>query len=234
MNAILLFASAVGALNLYALVLVLIRAPTYRVPVYRPMVLNIALSLAPALVLGGTLLVLMVMVSGPSGVFAAWSILLAGGLIWLVLLPNSAYLITELNFSHRVSGDPVPLWFDIVATLALALSGIMNTLLNVLVGQVIFVVVWAGDRTGGLTEPVSWAAAGGVLFLSTVGIYLGRYLRFNSWDLAHPARFFRKLVTHFIEPGRFTEAVGFCVLHTVLLGILYGIVVAPLLAHLTL
>lgn len=150
-----------------------------------------------------------------------------GGLAWLLLLPNAAYVITELNFSHRRADDDVPLWFDIVAVLALALSGVMNALLNVFFAQLIFIVMWGAEGREAFAAPGSWIAAGTILLLSTFGIYLGRYLRFNTWDIANPLRFTRKLVGHFAQPGRTLEALGFCATHTLLLVILYGIVIVP-------
>lgn len=218
----------VVVLNVYALVLVLIRGPLYRVRVYRPMLLNLALSAAPVVVLFLTLVTLSTVgmaLPQPVGIV---TILFVGGLAWLLLLPNSAYLVTELNFSHRRAEEDVPLWFDIVATLALALSGVMNTLLNVFFVQVIFVAVSGDPIVHPFRGSASWLLAGIILFLTTIGIYLGRYLRFNTWDVVNPVRFGRKLFAHFAEPGRVGEAVGFCTLHTLLLAILYAVVAAPL------
>ena len=55
MSSVLVVAGGVVLLNVYALILILLRAPLYRTVLYRPMVLNIALSVAPAgvLVLAG-------------------------------------------------------------------------------------------------------------------------------------------------------------------------------------
>lgn len=227
MTAVLLMAAGVVALNLYALALVLLRAPVYRVPLYRPMVLNLALSAAPALVLAATLAI-EVAVDARASSPVPWIILVIGAVVWLLLLPNSAYLITELNFTHRREGEVVPLWFDIVATLALAMSGVLNALVNVFVVQMLVVAIWYEDDAAPFTRADSWLVVAAVLVLVSFGIYLGRHIRFNSWDLARPMRFARLLVAHFAAPGRVTEAVGFCVVHTLLLGILYAVVALPL------
>lgn len=232
MTPLLMLLAGAAALNLFALALVLLRAPIYRVPVYRPMLLNVVLSLAPAVVLGltfGTLVLVGPLVHGP---FLPLAVIVAGGLVWLLLLPNSAYLITELNFSHRRTDDPVPLWFDIVGTLALALSGIVNTLLNVVPAQVIYLILRYGDTPAATAVATSgadsWVAVAVILLLVFFGIYLGRHIRFNSWDLVRPTRFVSILVRHFRQPGRVTEAAGFCALHTILFGILYAMIALPL------
>ncbi|GAB2991788.1 DUF1361 domain-containing protein [Actinotalea caeni] len=223
MTALLLPAAVVG-LNAFAALLVLARAPLYRTRLYRPMLLNIGLSLAPAVVL---LLVLAglvaVAVAAPSTVLL-WTVVLIGGAAWLLLLPNSAYLITELNMSHRRGTESVPLWYDIVLTLSLALSGVMNTVLNVYVVQAIYVLIAHPNTSRPLAGADSWVLAGVVLLLVTFGMYLGRYIRFNSWDIAHPASFARKLGTYFREPGHARDALGFCLTHTILLALVYLIV----------
>lgn len=226
MNSVLLVAGGVVLLNLYALALVLLRAPVYRTELYRPMVVNIGLSVAPSVVLaiaGGGLL-LAVALGSP---YVLWAVLVVFGVAWLLLLPNSAYLITELNFSHRQDHEPVPLWYDIVLVLTLALSGVMNTLLNVLLVQALYVLLRYPNASDPLHRLDSWLMVVAVLALVTFGMYLGRYLRFNSWDITHPSSFLGKLTDHFRSPGKPREALGFCLVHTLLLAVMYLVVVAP-------
>jgi hypothetical protein len=133
-----------------------------------------------------------------AGAFAVWAYLIVATLLWLVFFPNSVYLITELNFSHRAETTPVPLWYDIVQTLALTLSGI------------------AGPQPGrraddgprshrspdGRIPAASWGFAATVILLGAIGVYLGRYLRLNSWDIRHPGSMIRKLGAHLRQRGR--------------------------------
>lgn len=231
MTAVVVLAAGALLLNLYALTLVLLRGPVFRTRVYRPMVLNIGLSLAPALVLAVTTALLGVAVLLESTA-AVWSVILVGGLVWVLVLPNSAYLITELNLSHRRQGEDVPLWYDIVLVLSLAVSGVMNTLLNVLLVQTMYLAIAYPNDSDPLSRPDPWVLVAAVLVLVTFGMYLGRYLRFNSWDIAHPRSFVRKLTDHFRSRANRREAAGFCVAHTVLLAVLYLLVVGPAVATL--
>jgi len=232
-NAILVQVAAVGALNVYALALVLLRAPLYKVRLYRPMVLNIGLSVAPPMMLAVTLGALLAVVVAAPSPAAVWITLVLGGGLWLLLLPNAAYLITELNLSHRAPKDPVPLWYDIVLVLSLALSGVMNTLLSVAMAQTLYSLVAHPNAASPLHGGDSWLITAGVLVLVSVGMYLGRYIRFNSWDVLHPVAFWRKLGAHFAQPGAPSAALGFCVTHTVLLGLLYAITVVPAMTLIT-
>ncbi|WP_036328766.1 DUF1361 domain-containing protein [Microbacterium sp. B19] len=224
---ILLAAAAVLLLDVYAVVLVVLRAVVYRVRLYRPMLLNVGLSFAPvplslAAGIGFTLFVHyrshpLESASVLEGVLAVMA-LAVPTCAWLLMFPNSVYLITELNFSHRVEGTPVPLWYDIVQTLALTLSGIANAILSLAALQV-FVIV--GQQNGNQLTVESWVFAGVVILLGAVGVYLGRYLRFNSWDVRHPASMARKLWSHLRERGKPVEAVGFVMTHAILVALLY-------------
>ena len=210
-----------------AAALVLLRALIYRRPIYRPMLLNIGLSVAPVLVLAVTLAGLTVAALLQSPV-VLWVVMIIGGLVWLVLLPNAGYLITELNMSHRRADDPVPLWYDIVAVLSLTLSGVLNTVLNVLLVQFLVIALVDPNTTRPFELGWVWVTGGVILLLVSFGIYLGRYLRFNSWDLMHPRSFVGKLVEHFREPGRLASTALFCVLHTIFFAIVYLVTVAPI------
>ncbi|GAB3209463.1 hypothetical protein GCM10027262_30860 [Nocardia tengchongensis] len=215
-------------LNAYALLLILLRSRIYRVPVYRPMVWNFFLSVLPLGILLGVIvatgLVDLATTRGAAIVVGA-----AGLLIWILLLPNSSYLITELNLNHRRPDDPVPLWYDIVAVLSFAMSGVVNMVLGILIVQMGFVTVFFGDTdNAAMHSTLSRVLVTVIILAVSIGIYLGRYLRLNSWDVRSPAQLWAKVREHF-EPravrGRFAF---FCVTHTIFLGLMYGLIVGPL------
>lgn len=221
-------------LNVYAGVLIVLRSTVYRVPIYRPMLVNIALSFLPVVLAGAAIVGLLVitpfLTQLPAGLASVlvWIYLVLGTLVWLLFFPNSVYLITELNFSHRADDSPVPLWYDIVQTLALTISGIANAVASLAVVQTALIVLVIDPTEPGVPGG-SWIFAGVVLVLGAVGVYLGRYLRFNSWDVKHPAGMVRKLGTHFRERGKALEAGAFVASHAVLVGLVYVPVFA--LAH---
>lgn len=222
---------AVVLLNLYAAVLVWLRSAVYGVRLYRPMLVNIGLSAVP--VFAAVLAVAGLVVLGPVVAVAAnlstglsagilWTYLVVGTLLWLLFFPNSIYLITELNFSHRRDDDPVPLWFDIVQTLTLTLSGIANAVLSLAVVQTGYVLVVVDSAPRAVPPASSWAFAGIVIVLGAVGVYLGRYLRLNSWDVRHPRSMVRKLASHLRQRGKALEAGGFVLTHALLIGLVYA------------
>ena len=92
---------------------------------------------------------------------------------WLLFLPNAPYILTDFIHLGRVGG--APLWFDAALIGAFAAAGLALGLASLLV---VHHVVEA--RAG---RVVGWAVAVSSLVLSAIGIYLGRFPRFNSWDV---------------------------------------------------
>ena len=92
---------------------------------------------------------------------------------WLLFLPNAPYILTDFIHLGRVRG--APLWFDAALIGTFAAAGLALGLSSLLV---VHRVVEA--RAG---RVVGWAVAVSSLMLSAIGIYLGRFPRFNSWDV---------------------------------------------------
>lgn len=92
---------------------------------------------------------------------------------WLLFLPNAPYILTDFIHLGRVGG--VPLWFDAALLGTFAGTGLALGLASLLV---IHRVVEA--RSG---RVVGWVVAVSSLVLSAIGVYLGRFPRFNSWNV---------------------------------------------------
>jgi uncharacterized membrane protein len=96
-------------------------------------------------------------------------LLVLGG-AWLVFLPNAPYVLTDfihLGTTHRLFDSLV---FASFAFTALALGFVSLLLVQLVVTRA------AGAASG-------WLVALSAIFLSSVGIYLGRVQRLNSWDV---------------------------------------------------
>ena len=99
--------------------------------------------------------------------------LLPLGALWLLFLPNAPYIITD--FKHLEPTAHVPLWFDVVVIAAPAWTGMLLGFLS------LFLVQAVVSRMAG--RAVGWVVAIAALGLSSFGVYLGRVLRWNSWDV---------------------------------------------------
>ncbi|WP_299531803.1 DUF1361 domain-containing protein [Ulvibacterium sp.] len=98
---------------------------------------------------------------------------LSSFLTWLLFLPNSPYIITD--FIHiRLEGSS-PLWLDLILVFVFAINGLLLGLLSLL------------DMFALLKDRFDRRCAHSLVFVSCIlsgyGIYLGRFLRFNSWDI---------------------------------------------------
>jgi uncharacterized membrane protein len=101
-----------------------------------------------------------------------WRLLLPGAL-WLLFFPNAPYIITD--FVHLRERLPVPLWYDIGLLAAFAWSGCFLAVVSLQTMQRL-----VRQLCGTL---VSWLFVGASIALSGLGVYLGRFERWNSWDL---------------------------------------------------
>ena len=97
---------------------------------------------------------------------------LALGGLWLLFLPNAPYIVTDLIHLGTIPG--APLWFDAGMIAAFAFTGLVLGLGSLFLVQ--FALADAFGRRAG------WALVLGVIPLCSVGVYVGRFLRLNSWD----------------------------------------------------
>lgn len=93
--------------------------------------------------------------------------------LWLLFLPNAPYLITDLM--HLRPASSIPPWYDAVMFFSFALSGLLLGLHSLSLMQEIVERRW-GLFTGWLFVVIA-------AMLSSFGIYVGRFLRWNSWDV---------------------------------------------------
>jgi uncharacterized membrane protein len=133
--------------------------------------------------------------------------------LWLLFLPNAPYIFTD--FIHLAATPRTPLWFDGVVLSAFSWTG-------VLLGFVSLYLVHSvvrhrfGVRAG-------WSTALGALTLTSAGVYLGRFLRWNSWDLLlRPGRRVAEIVPRLTDPAALTRAGAATLLLAALLAATYG------------
>jgi uncharacterized membrane protein len=97
---------------------------------------------------------------------------------WLLFFPNAPYLLTD--FIHLGEG-PAPLWYDALMLSAFAWTGLLLGFASLYLVQMIL------RRTLGAV--VAWLGVLVALSLGSIGVYVGRFIRLNSWDaLLHPIR----------------------------------------------
>jgi uncharacterized membrane protein len=93
--------------------------------------------------------------------------------IWLAFFPNALYIVTDLI--HLQLETNVPKWFDAVLLLSASTVGLMMAFISLY-----RVEVFLHKTLHKKLRPVSVFF---ILFLASFGVYLGRFLRWNSWDI---------------------------------------------------
>jgi uncharacterized membrane protein len=132
--------------------------------------------------------------------------------LWLLFFPNAPYIATD--FVHLESGGAVPFWYDAVTIGAFAWVGLLLGFASLYLMQSV-VRQWRGALAG-------WIFAVVAIALGSLGIYLGRFLRLNSWDvLEDPTVLPRILHTAASDPFAYQEAVAVTVLFTAALTLAY-------------
>jgi len=92
---------------------------------------------------------------------------------WLLFFPNAPYIITDL-FHLRVIKN-MPVWYDTLMILSYAWTGMLFGFLSLLDIEEIL--------KHKLPKPLVTCISVFLLFVGSFGIYIGRYLRWNTWDL---------------------------------------------------
>ena len=117
--------------------------------------------------------------------------LAAVGALWLLFLPNAPYIVTDLKWlGHYESGTH---WFDYVFVIGSAAIGLVLGFLSLYLVQAV-----VAHRLG---RVAGWTLALGALAASGVGVYLGRFQRWNSWDVfTEPTRVVGELAAAALDP----------------------------------
>lgn len=132
--------------------------------------------------------------------------------VWLLFFPNAPYILTDLF--HLRAKPPVPFWYDLVLILSCAWNGLILAIVS----------LWDMHQLLNrlFNRTLGWIFALSALVLGSFGIYLGRYLRFNSWDIiSNPRSLFFDILDRIINPLSHTTTYGVTILFSVFLIILY-------------
>ena len=92
---------------------------------------------------------------------------------WLLFLPNSPYIITDLIHLHHE--ESILAWLDLFLVFVFAINGLLLGLLSLMDMHRFISAAFSSRFSSIVTFKIC--------LLCGYGIYLGRFLRFNSWDV---------------------------------------------------
>lgn len=127
---------------------------------------------------------------------------------WLFFLPNAPYIITDIF--HLRNGTNMPQWFDLLLVISFAMNGVfvffisLYDIYNVLVKK--------------FSRMIANISINVVVFLTGFGIYLGRFLRWNTWDIiTRPDLLFLDVLDRFLQPTLHTKTWGVTIGYSIFL-----------------
>jgi len=132
-------------------------------------------------------------------------------LLWLFFFPNAPYMLTDLihlngyrfNNGGRFTDD-YHIWFSFLHIIAgVAIGCILGVLSLIMLQRYI-------EKEFGVKQ--GWLLVGGVSVLSGVAIWLGRVLRFNSWDIVFNPIGLLQSIMRRLDAGAFYMCVIFAVM----------------------
>src|SRR5215216_7720890 len=94
--------------------------------------------------------------------------------LWLIFFPNAPYILTDFQHLAYPAGD-LPVWYDVMMLIWFAFTGLLLGMVSLFLMQEII------RREFG--RWLGWAFVAMVAALSSTGIYAGRFLHWNSWDI---------------------------------------------------
>jgi uncharacterized membrane protein len=115
-------------------------------------------------------------------------------LLWLIFFPNAPYMLTDLqDLSRNAIG--APLWYDVIIVVWCSWTAMLLGIVSLYLMQDIVM------RTFG--RYVGWTFVFIISAMSSFGIYLGRFVRLNSWDiLQNPKETAQTILGIVIDPSR--------------------------------
>lgn len=135
--------------------------------------------------------------------------------LWLLFLPNSFYILSDLIHLHD-SGE-VSLLYDIALFFSLIFNAYVAGFMSIFLVHM--------ELIKRIDRRTAHRLVAFVLLLCGFAIYLGRYLRWNSWDVIfNPAGLLFDVSERVINPTAHPQFVATTLVYFLLLGTMYTVI----------
>ena len=94
--------------------------------------------------------------------------------LWLIFFPNAPYILTDLQHLSQLP-TAAPLWYDVIMLVWFSWTGMLLGIVSLNLMQEII--------RREFSRALGWIFVFFVAGLSSVGVYIGRFIRLNSWDI---------------------------------------------------
>lgn len=132
--------------------------------------------------------------------------------VWIVFIPNTFYIITDLF--HLIPRNDSALWFDLTLLMSFSWCGLMMGVLSV--RHMEKAIMYHLPRRTELTFVYP------LMFLNAFGVYIGRYLRYNTWDIVcNPFSLMADIANMIFHPLRYGWAWAMIFLFSIMMTLMY-------------
>ena len=134
-------------------------------------------------------------------------------LSWLLFFPNALYIITDLIHLDESKGD-VPVWYDAILLFTCSVTGLIMAFVSLYQVENFLKKNISPRHTGKLVMAA--------IFLGSFGVYVGRFLRWNSWNIVtKPQTMLVDISSHLLLPFQHYKTWVVTLLLTCLFSLLY-------------
>jgi len=131
---------------------------------------------------------------------------------WLLFLPNAPYIFTDLI--HLTTRFHRHFWVDLTLILICALTGLVLGFVSLYLMQSVVARMFG--------RIASWLFIAVTAGLSSFGVYLGRFVRVNSWDVVtRPGKLYDGVQTWVSDPFAHSTSIAFPILFATVLFVAY-------------
>ena len=134
---------------------------------------------------------------------------------WLLFLPNSFYIVSD--FIHLRPNYEASILFDAVMLISFSLSGLIFGYASVYMVH--------SELRKRINAKSAWAIISGIFVASSFAIYLGRFTRWNSWDIIlQPAGLLFDVSDRVVNPAAHSQTYSTTAIFSILLLAFYWVV----------
>ena len=131
---------------------------------------------------------------------------------WFIFFPNALYIVTDLI--HLDLDSNIPKWFDAVLIFSSSIIGLIMAFISVFRVENYLANIFGRKKVDKIMPAI--------LFFGSFGVYLGRFLRWNSWDIIrNPLGLLSTIARQFIFPLTHIRTWGITGILSVLFYLIY-------------
>lgn len=137
-------------------------------------------------------------------------------LVWLFFFPNAPYMVTDMiHLTYIVWYGDAPIWFDVLLVATFVMNGLLLGLTSLYFIHLVLQRYYSAAK--------AWLSLSALVLIGSFGIYLGRFLRWNTWDvITQPQHIFSDTIALLNNPWHQPRSLAFTLIYFVFILVTYA------------